>query len=552
MAQTQIEKCNSRWQALKNERSSFLSRWMDASAYIMPYQGRYLLTDRNRGQVKHNKIYDNTGTIALRDLAAGMMSGSTSPVMPWFSLSITDRELLNYQPVKKWLNDVTEIIQDVLAKSNAYQALAGSYRELGAFGTYAALLEDSYKSIIHFHAFTAGQYVLSTNWDGEVDTLYREFDVTVGALVKEFGTDNCSLAVKNLYSKNNLDAWVSITHAIEPRKERDQAKKDNKNFPFSSIYFESGNTEKILRESGYKSFPCITPRWDVAGGDIYGNCPADDAIGDIKALQAAEYRKLQAIDYKANPPLQVPTTLKNREVETFPGGISYYDPNTNPAGIKTAFDVQLDIRELIDDQNEKRRRIKDSFYANIFKAIIMLEGTKTAYEVAQIKEEQMMILGPVVDRNNLELQEPIIKTIFERLAVANMLPPAPEELQGQELNIEHISILSQAQKAQSVSGIDRFVSQMGQIATIKPGVLDKFNEDYWADHYSDKMGVDPELIHGGEQVALIRQQRAQAQQQEQQRQAIQDGSAALKNLGQTSTQPGTAAGDALAMMRGNE
>jgi hypothetical protein len=41
------------------------------------------------GRAKHNKIYDNTGLRAVRILAAGMMSGLTSPARPWFKLKPT-------------------------------------------------------------------------------------------------------------------------------------------------------------------------------------------------------------------------------------------------------------------------------------------------------------------------------------------------------------------------------------------------------------------------------------------------------------------------------
>ena len=34
---------------------------------------------------------------------------------------------------------------------------------------------------------------------------------------------------------------------------------------------------------------------------------------------------------------------------------------------------------------------------------------------------------------------------------------------------------------------------------------------YWADYYSDVLGLDPQLIVPGKQVALIRQQRAEQQ-----------------------------------------
>ena len=51
------------------------------------------------------------------------------------------------------------------------------------------------------------------------------------------------------------------------------------------------------------------------------------------------------------------------------------------------------------------------------------------------------------------------------------------------------------------------------VAQMKPDVLDKFDSDAWADGYADMLGIDPELIVPGSQVAKVRQARAQAQQQ---------------------------------------
>lgn len=64
----------------------------------------------------------------------------------------------------------------------------------------------------------------------------------------------------------------------------------------------------------------------------------------------------------------------------------------------------------------------------------------------------------------------------------------------------------------SVNSVDRFVANLGSIASFKPNVLDRFDEDAWAEHYSDVLGVDASLIVSGEQAAFIRQQRAQQQQ----------------------------------------
>ena len=66
---------------------------------------------------------------------------------------------------------------------------------------------------------------------------------------------------------------------------------------------------------------------------------------------------------------------------------------------------------------------------------------------------------------------------------------------------------------------------------MKPDMLDKFNSDFWVDYYSDALGIDPRFIVSGEQVTLIRQQRAQQEQAAQQMALMQQGANVAKNLG---------------------
>lgn len=519
-----------------------MTHWSDISDYVLPRAGRYFASDRNRGDKRHNQIYDSTGTKALRILAAGMMSGMTSPSRPWFRLSIADSDLLKYQPVAVWLSDVTLKIQDVMSRSNAYRVLHSVYEELGAFGTASAFIANDYENVIHLHPFTVGEYAISTNYKGEVDTLYREFECSVGALVREFGIENCSNHVKNCFDRNNLDTWVTVRHAIEPRIERDQGKRDAKNMPFKSCYWEVGETSKLLRESGFMSFPCVAPRWSTSGGDIYGHSPGMDALGDIKQLQSEQFRKSQSIDYLANPPKQVPAGFKNRELDLLPGGISYYDPIQAPNGIRTAFEVKIDLSHLLLDIQDVRGRIHSSFYSDVFTMISQQNARMTATEVMERHEEKMLMLGPVVERLNNELLDPLVETLFERLLMGGALPPPPDELAGNALNIEYVSILAQAQKMASVGSVDRLVGNIGQLAQIKPEALDRLDADYYVEMLADKLGVDPKLIISGEQAALIRQQRAQQMAIAQQQQAMRESADMLGKLGNTKTGVDTLAG----------
>jgi hypothetical protein len=539
-----------RWGQLKSERASWFAHWQELTSYILPRNGRYFRQDRDRGYRRHNNIYDSTGTRALRILGAGMMSGATSPARQWFRLATPDPELNSYEPVKLWLDDVTKRMQRVFQKSNTYNALHQMYEELGTFGTAATILLPDYQSVIHHYPLTCGEYCISTDAKGRVCTLYREFEMTVSQVVKEFGLEKCSVSVQNMYRTGNLDQWVPVIHCIEPRADRDMGKRDAKNMPWGSYYFEIGGEDGVfLRESGFQYFPALCPRWSVVGGDIYGNSPGMEALGDIKQLQHEQLRKAQAIDYQTKPPLQVPASMKNRDVETLPGGVSYYDGQSN--GIKTAFEVNLNLQYLLNDIMDCRERVRGSFYADLFLMLANTPNTRmTATEVAERHEEKLLMLGPVLERLHNELLSPLVDITFTRMVAAGALPPAPQELQGMDLNVEFVSMLAQAQRAIGTNAVDRFVGNLGAIARMKPDILDKFDQDQWADVYADMLGVDPSLIIADKEVAVLRDARNQAMAAKEQAAAMQQTSQSVKNMAQAPTGNQNALTDVMSMFSG--
>ena len=546
------DKLYTRWGALKSERASWVAHWKEISDYLLPRSGRFFVQDRDRGQRRHNNIYDSTGTRALRVLGAGLMGGATSPARPWFRLATADPELMGYAPVKLWLADVQRGMLDIFQRSNTYRALHTMYEELGAFGTGASIVMDDFQDVIRHYPLTTGEFCIAQSYRGEIDTIYREFQKTVGELVGEFGRENCSTTVQNMYDRGSLDQWVTIIHAIEPRVARDTRKRDAQNMPFRSCYFEvGGNADKYLRESGFQEFPALVPRWATTGGDIYGNSPGMEALGDIKQLQHEQLRKAQGIDYKTKPPLQVPVSMKNRDLETLPGGVSFVDAASPQGGIRTAFEVNLDLSHLLADIQDVRQRINSTFYTDLFLMLASAPtNNMTATEVAERHEEKLLMLGPVLERLHNELLDPLIDTTFSRMIEAGVVPPPPQELQGVDLNVEYVSMLAQAQRAVATNGIDRFVGNLGQVAQFKPDVLDKFDSDKWADAYSDMLGIDPALIVPNDQVALVRQQRAEALAQQQAAEQAQQEAATAKDLSQARTDQPSALTNAMGMFSG--
>lgn len=501
--------------ALWTERSSWVTHWREISEYQQPRAGRFVASDRNRGDKRTNHILDNTAVFGARTLAAGLMSGITSPARPWFRLEIKDKDLMESGPVKTWLHDTATLLRAIFASSNTYRSLHTIYEELGLFGTGTSILLPDFDNVVHHYPLTVGEYALATDAKGNVNTLAREFQMTVEQMAMQFGKDNLSTSVRNLYDKGSYDAWVDVVHLVEPRRERDTRKIDGLNKRFASCYIEAGqdNQDKFLSESGFNRFPALTPRWVVTGNDVYGTSPGMECLGDVKQLQHQQLRKGQAIDYQVNPPLQVPSKYKEAHKARLPGGVFYVDSVGQQGGVRSAYDVNLNLQHLMLDIQDVRERIRSAYYADLF---LMLANDNrsgiTATEVAERHEEKLLMLGPVLERLHNELLSPLIDTTFEYAREAGILPEAPPELEGMELNVEFISVLAQAQRAVATQGMDRLLGTVSQMAAVNPSVLDKINFDQVVDDYGDAYGVNPKIIVPDDVAAGIRQQRAAAQQ----------------------------------------
>jgi len=514
----QRQRILSRKSALWTERSSWITHWREISDYQQPRAGRFVVTDRNRGDKRANHILDNTAVFGARTLAAGLMSGVTSPARPWFRLEIQDKDLMESGPVKTWLHDSAALLRAIFASSNTYRSLHTIYEELGLFGTGCSIVLPDFDNVIHHYPLTVGEYALSTNSKGEVDTVCREFQLTVAQMVEQFGKENCSQTVRDLWNRGNYDAWVDVIHLVEPRKNRDVKLRDGRNMRFASIYLEPGKdqADRFLSESGFNRFPALAPRWVVTGNDVYGTSPGMECLGDVKQLQHQQLRKGQAIDYQVNPPLQVPTKYKEANKARLPGGVFYVDSLGQGQGVRSAFDVNLNLQHLMLDIQDVRERIRQAYYADLF---LMLANDNrsgiTATEVAERHEEKLLMLGPVLERLHNELLSPLIDIAFDYANRAGILPPPPPELEGMDLNVEFISVLAQAQRAVATQGMDRLLGTVSQMAAVKPDVLDKLDFDQIVDNYGDAYGVDPKIIVPDDQVAALRQQRAAAMQAQQ-------------------------------------
>lgn len=515
------------------ERESFMPHWRDLSDNVLPRRSRFTITERNKGDRRNKKIIDSTATLAARNLQAGMMSGLTSPARPWFALSTPDPSLSEFGPVKSWLDDVTRRMRTIFLKSNLYNALPILYGDEGVFGTSAMAILDDETDVIRAYTFPIGSYCLSQSSRYFVDTFLREYAMTVRQLVQQFGIENVSRRVKDMWDQGNYEVWIDVGHLIMPNEEFDPEKLSAKYKRFASVYWEAGNNEHggFLSESGFDEFPIMAPRWNLTGEDVYGHSPGMDALGDVQQLQAMQRRMIQSVDKMVNPPMTAPTSMRNQKASLLPGDITYVDGQQGQAAFKPAHEVRMPLQELSVLIQETQNRVKKCFYEDLFLMLANSDRRQiTAREIEERHEEKLLMLGPVLERQNEDLLDPLIDRTFAIMLRKGLIPQAPQELQGMPLKVEYTSIMAQAQKMIATAGIERFVGFVGNLAAAKPDILDKIDLDQVVDEYGDMLGVPPKIVRPDDAVETIRQARAQAQEQQARMQQLQQAAQGAKLL----------------------
>lgn len=524
MQDTRRKQYNRRLRSLKADREPMVPHWRDLSSYLSTRTSRFLVADRqSAGYIRNSKIMDGTGTLALRTLSSGMMSGITSPARPWFLMRTGDPDLDNLSAVKDWLEQVRRRMMEVFLKSNLYSVLPGVYSDLGLYGTSAfAVLEDE-EDTIRCVPFPIGSYYLGSSHRGKVNTCYREYQMTVSQLVDKFGIGKVSAAVKSAYQSQNYDQWHDVVHCVEPNLRYDDGKLGGENKRWRSLYYEAAGTDDtMLEESGFDEFPIMAPRWQTIGEDTYGISPGMDALGDVKMLQLEQKRKLQALDKKVTPPMTGPMSLKNKRSSLLSGDTTYVDVQAGGQKFEAAYQVTLNLTELFQDIQETQGRINRYFFADLFMMIANdSRSNTTATEISARLEEKLLALGPVYLKLNDELLDPLIDRTFAIMARTGQLPPAPAELQNVTLSVEYVSVMAQTMKAIGVAGIERVLTFAGSMSEAFPAILDKIDPDVAIEEYADMVGVPPKIIVEQKAVNATRAARAA--------QAAQDRQVAMAN-----------------------
>ena len=529
-----------RYEALKQEREPWIHLWRELAENFAPMLSRFD-NERQKKTVQRNRLLNSSPVRDGRILAAGMMTSITSPARKWFKLSnpLSFEDAESYD-ARAWLDDIENGLFQIFAKSNIYSALSASYRETGVFGIHAFFVEEDEKDLVRAYTLPIGSYCLASSDRRVVDTLYRDVWLTTAQIVARFGVDACSVHVRNLWEAGDRDTLHRVIHVIEPNRNWKQSRGDYRAKPYDSVWFEANaSAEGFLRKSGYYEFPVMAPRWQVIDNDTYGSdSPGMMSLGDAKLLQVIEASSAKMMENGAEPALLASAALRNQKISMRPAEVTYGD-STNGAPIAAPLHetpphwISI-LQEKIKNIEEK---ISSAFFVDLFLALSESDRREmTAEEVRARQQEKMLQLGPVLERLNDELLDPLIDRVFAIAYRRGVLPKAPPSIAGKNVRVEYLSILTQAQKTVGVSSVQAWLSSVGNLSQLRPDILDKVNWDQVVDDLAEMYGVPPRELADSDEVERIREARAQQMAMQQQLAAQTEQANQVKSLAQAQTE----------------
>lgn len=532
-----VDKVFAMFEQANSMRVNFAAQWEETAELIMPNsRNTFFRWNVNfPGQKKTDRQVDASGMLALSRFSAILDSLLTPRNMTWHTLASDNEYVQKDRQTQLWFAQVTRILfkQRYMAMANFVGQNMQNWKSIGAFGNAGMFIDrlvgprgEPLRGI-RYKSIPIGEIFVRENHQGVVDGFVRAFRLTARQAIQRWGT-KCPVVLFDALNKQSEQLY-DFFHCVVPNDEYDPLRMDSKSMAFAS-YYVSVQGKCLLQEGGYRSFPLCFARYDQAPWEVYGRGPAMDVLPALKTLNAEKRMFLKQGHRAADPVLLTSDDGLVDAVSLRPGAINKGGMTEDGKPTVTVLptgDIQVS-KEMMD---EERQLVNDSFLVTLFQ--IMTETpTMTATEVVERINEKGILLAPTVGRQQSEYLGPMIERELDLLADMRMLPPMPSRLreaQG-EYHVVYTSPLARSQRAQEASGFLRTVESALQVAQQMqdPSQLDVFAFDRAWPAVAEIQNVPVDWMASPDEIAAKGKNRAQAQQAQQQIQAMPAQAAMMK------------------------
>jgi hypothetical protein len=407
------------------------------------------------------------------------------------------------------------------------------------------------KDGFNFEQWEAGSYAILENHRGVADCVFRKKAFSARQAREKFGVEMLpEMVTKNLDDPKKSTVTDDYIFCLMPRTDLEKGEA-SEFLPLGmefAVYWIHESTKTIVFESGYPEIPAIVSRYLKWGDNPYGRGAAMMALADGRQLNRQQERADQLVEIFLRPPLNVPESMDDADINLSPGGLNYYTTDQKITPIQSASGYpELENRIMV-----RKKSIRDAFHLDMFDAISRKTKEMSATESNLIRQESMDMFSPVYARLVSEHYSRVIKRVFAMVLrksilarkigdTANvLLPEVPRRMMkllgngvGEMIDpairfTSRIALALSEYKARAVRSTlqDRF--ELAQI--LGPSAFDDLRIPESLAVMARGNGMPEDLLKTPEEVQATQQQRAMLEQAQAEAAIAKDASTAVKNV----------------------
>lgn len=534
-----------RYELLRTKRQPFEDLWEEVTEVFLPSRSLFGDKDTERGQKTGENQFDGTARASFRDKSDGMQGYMISRQLRWFQLHLRDRKLEDLPGVKQWLEDCENGLYNTFAISNFYESAGEFLDDGGCTGTAVMFLEENTtENKLRYRVIHPKEFYVAENKFQIVDTVFRVYWMTFRNFVQRFGSTEEDYAFLKRWNpmldeilNTNPDDMTEVLHAVYPNTDRKEGKIDKLNKPFKSVYVWKDHSA-VVREGGFEEFPYLVWREKKNADEVYGRSACIDALVEAKKLNLITKTGMKVAQLQAEPPLNVPESLRGR-VQLVPRGLNYYnDPREQVTPVPIGGNYAVNVDQMERWQKLLERHLRVDFFVLLSRA----ERAYTATEVIERQGEKSALLNPMLGRLSSEFLDPVIDLTFSKELRANRLPAPPESLlqelksmgkQSADLEIMYTGQLAQAQKKfHVVQGVQQGLASIAPLMQFEPNLRFLFDWVQMAKELAESTNMPQKVIREDDDYQRLIAQEAERQQQMQQQQMALEAGKIMPGLNQ--------------------
>jgi hypothetical protein len=522
-----------------SDRGVWEEHWREIAERVLPRQDWFQASNKTPGEKRTEKVFDATAGLALERFAAAMESMLTPRTMRWHKLKVRNPAISDNKAIQAYLDEVTNILFQVRynPKANFASQVHENYMSLGAFGTGAIFIDDVIGTGIRYRSIHLSEVYFCENYAGIIDKVHRKFEMTARQAAQRWGVERLPEKVRAALEKQPETKFEFI-HCVKPNDDMMPGRRDYRGMPYVSYYI-STDGKSIISEGGFRTMPYAVSRYVTAPKEIYGRSPAMTVLPEIKMINEMSKTVIRAAHKIVDPPLLLQEDGVLQAFNARPGALNFGGVNergeqmVQPLQTGARVDIGMDMME------QRRKVINDAFLITLFQ-ILVESPNMTATEAMLRAQEKGALLAPTMGRQQSEMLGPMIERELDILANAGVLPPMPDELaqMGGDVEIEYVSPLNRAQRAEEGVAILRTLESVTPLAQIDPSVMMIFNPEMIARELSEINGVPAKVLRSREEIEQMKMEQAQMAEAQQLLQAAPVVANSAKALAETAAMAG--------------